>query len=171
MLKQIYPPFLLALSVALLGTVFFPSVRLFAFAPFLAFLFIRVDFLSALWVSALTGLVVDLMTSQMRFGSYSVCYCLTTLFTYHQKRHFFADKPLALSLFTALISAVSTSLEFLLQNAPDSKLPFNFRLLLTDVIGMSLLDAVYAFLCFTCPMKIYHYLKIRFSPYFAENDE
>src|SRR6185503_489210 len=104
MLKQLYPPFFLAFTVALVGTVFFPSIRLFAFAPFLALVFMRLDFVKALWTSAATGLIVDLLSSQMRFGAYSCCYALTAFLVYHQKRHFFSDKPLALSLFTALIS-------------------------------------------------------------------
>ena len=171
MIKQIYQPFILALSVALLGTVFFPSVRLIAFAPFLALLFMRADFLSALWIAALAGLFIDLFTSQMRFGSYSFCYCLTALFTYHQRRHFFADKPLALSLYTALISCVSTLLELVMQSAGSGKLSFTMRLIATDVIGMSLVDAVYAFVCFTCPMKIYNYLKNRLSPELMKHEE
>lgn len=171
MLKQIYQPFILALCVALLGTCLFPSVRLIAFAPFLALLFMRANFLSALWISALTGLLLDIFTSQMRFGSYSFCYCLTALFTYHQRRHFFADKPLALSLYTALIACVCTLLELVMQSAGSGKLAFTARLILVDVIGMSLVDAIYAFVCFTLPMKIYNYLKHRLSLELVKHEE
>lgn len=159
MFKQLYPPFLLALSVAILGTVFFPTIRLFAFAPFLALVFIRADFVTALWVAAITGLLIDLLSSQMRFGAYSFCYSLTAALVYHQKRHFFVDKPLALSLYTALIASLCSSLELLFLYALDACPPVNVRLFLIDILGMSLLDGVYAFLCFTCPMKIYPYLK------------
>ncbi|MBI2743192.1 MAG: hypothetical protein HYX48_04670 [Chlamydiales bacterium] len=159
MLKQIYLPFILALMVAIFGTAFFPSIRLFAFAPFLAIVLMRSSFLTSLWIAAGTGLLVDLLSSQMRFGAYSVIYCLTALLIYHQRRHFFADKPLALTLFTLIISLVAGSLELVFLHALDSRLPINWRLLITDLVGMSVLDALYAFLCFTCPMKVNEYLK------------
>lgn len=159
MFKKLYPAFLLALTVAIVGTVFFPAIRLFAFAPFLALVFIRSDFVTSLWMAAVAGLVIDLLSGQMRFGAYSLCYCTTAALVYHQKRHFFVDKPLALSLYTALIASVCSTLELVSLYALDVHPPLNMRLFLTDVIGMSLVDAVYAFLCFTCPMKIYPYLK------------
>lgn len=159
MIKKLYPPFLLAFAVAIMGTVFFPAIRLFAFAPFLALVFIRADFITSLWIAALTGLIIDLLSSQMRFGAYSFSYCLTALVVYHQKRHFFVEKPLALALYTAVISTVCSALELVFLYAFDAHPPLNLRLILTDVMGMSLVDAVYAFICFTCPMKIYPYLK------------
>ncbi len=158
-LKKIYRPFLLSLGVMLFATVFFPSIRLSAFAPFLALVFMRSGFLPSLWVAAIAGLVMDLFSSQLRFGAFSLIYSLTALLTYHQKRLFFADKPQALSLYTALISAVLSLLELFFLTSVDPRFPLNFRVITTDVLGMSLLDAVYAFLCFTLPMKIYNHLK------------
>jgi rod shape-determining protein MreD len=159
LLKQIAIPFFIALSVALFGTVFFPSIHLFAFAPFLALTFMRTTFLTSLWIAASSGLIMDLLTSQMRFGIHSLCYSLLVLLIYHQKRHFFADKPLALSLYTLVISIAATVLEFIFLSSFDARLPFTWKLVFTDFIAMSLLDAVYAFLCFTCPMKIHQYFK------------
>jgi rod shape-determining protein MreD len=159
MSKQLYLSFFLALAVAVFGSVFFPFTRLFAFAPFLALVLIRSDFLTALWLSAGAGLIIDLLSSQMQFGAYSLIYCLTALLCFHQKRHFFADKPLALTLYTALISFVAGSLELTFLYALDARLPLSLRVILIDLIGMSALDAAYAFLCFTCPMKVHAYLK------------
>ncbi len=159
MRKQFYFSFALALLVALFGSAFIPSIRLFAFAPFLALIFMRLALLPSLWIAAATSLLIDLLSSEMHFGAFSLIYCLTTLLTYHQKRHFFADKPLALSLYTALISVVASSLELFFRYALDSPLPLNWMMIATDVFGMSVLDALYAFICFTCPIKIYQYFQ------------
>ncbi len=167
--KQVYLSFILALLVALFGSAFFPSIRLFAFAPFLALIFMRQTLLPSLWIAAGVGLLVDLLCSQMRFGTFSLIYCLTALITHHQKRNFFADKPLALSLYTGLISIVASSLELVFLYAFDSQLPLTGVMIATDVCGMSVLDALYAFVCFTCPIKIYHYFQRLSRP--IKNDE
>lgn len=159
MSKQFYAAFFLALGVALFGSVFWPGLRLFAFAPFLALVFMRSSFLTALWIALATGLIIDLLSSQMRFGSYSLIYTLAAVLTYHQKRHFFADKPLALSLYTAVISLVASSLELTFLYVLDAKLPVNWKTIAFDLFGLSVLDALYAFVCFTCPMKVHSYLK------------
>src|ERR1700722_15018287 len=159
MSKQIYLPFILSLTVALFGSAIFPSIRLFAFAPFLALVFMRFSLLNALWFALAIGFLVDLLSTEMRFGAFSLIYCLTTVLTYHQKRHFFDDKPLALSLYTGLISIVASSLELLFLYALDAHMPLNWLVVSVDVFGMSVLDALYAFICFTCPIKIYQYLQ------------
>lgn len=152
-------PFSLSLLTALFATLFFPSLRFFAFAPFLALLFMRTSFVKALWLSACCGVIIDLFSVQMRFGAVSLNYTLTALFLYHQKRHFFDDKPLALSCFTALISAVSTTLHLFFSHLFDAPLPVTWKFFLVDTVGMALVDGAFAFLCFTCPAKVYSYIK------------
>ena len=141
------------------GTVFFPNIRLLAFAPYFALAYNRKPFVSSLWIATLCGMIVDLVCSQMKFGLYALNYCLTTLFIYKQKKHFFEDKPLALSLFTALISGVSTLLQLILTYAFDRGLPFTWKLALTDLIGMPFIDALYAFAWFFCPMQAYSFVQ------------
>lgn len=114
---------------------------------------------ASLWISALCGFIIDLLSSQYRFGIYGLNYCLTALFIYHQNRHFFEDKPLALSLYTAAVSCTSTVLQIILLYAFDKTLPFTLKLAITDLIGMPLVDAVYAFLWFTCPVRLYYHIK------------
>jgi len=84
---------------------------------------------------------------------------LTTLVLYPQKRHFFEDKPLALSIFTAIISSVLTILQFILVHLFDRGLPFSILTALTDIVLMPIVDGLYAFLWFTCPIKLYIYTK------------
>jgi rod shape-determining protein MreD len=141
------------------GTAFFPNIRLHSFAPFFALAYNRKSLMTSLWIAALCGIAVDLLCSQLKFGLYSLNYCLTTLLSYRQKKHFFEDKPLALSLFTALISGISTLIQLLLTYAFDQGLPFTWKLALTDLIGMPCIDALYAFVWFSCPMQAYVFVK------------
>ncbi len=148
-------PFFLALFSALFGTVLFPDLRLIAFAPFLAFAFMRTSFVTSLWLAFLCGLIIDLLSAELRFGSYALNYCLTTLILYKQKRHFFEEKMLSLALFTLFFSLISTLLQLMLLK----EVPFTWKLALADLFGMPIVDALYALFWFTLPMKAIAYLK------------
>ena len=148
-------PFFLSLFYAILGTVLFPSLRLIAFAPFLSLAFMRTSLISSLWLAFLSGLIIDLLSAELRFGTYALNYSLTTLILYNQKRHFFEDKPLSLSLFTLFFSLISTLLQLLL----FKEVTFTWKLALTDLFVMPLCDALYALFWFTIPLKIIAYLK------------
>jgi rod shape-determining protein MreD len=152
-------PFSLAFFFAVCGTVFLPRIHLFAFSPFLGILYNKCSFTKALWISSLCGLIIDLLSSEFRFGIHALCCCLTTLLLYKQKRHFVEDKALALSLFTVLISIVSTLLQLFLISIFDQALPFSAKLIVTDFMIMPLADAAYAFVWFTCPIKLYAHIK------------
>jgi rod shape-determining protein MreD len=147
--------FFLALVTALFGSALLPNVRLMAFAPFLALLYMRKSFVTSLWIACLSGLLIDLLASQHRFGIYGLGYGLITVLLYSQRKHFFDDKPLGLALFTALISFVSSTLQLL---AFERSISLTWKLACTDLIGMPLVDAVYAFVWFTCPIKVYQHL-------------
>ncbi len=152
-------PFGLALFFSLFGTAFLPNVHLLAFSPFFALLYNRKSFIAALWIAALCGLSIDLLSSNLRLGLHALTACLTTLVLYQQKKHFFEDKPLALSLFTLLISIVFTLIQLLVISIFERALPFSGKQLLTDCLIMPLFDAVYAYLWFSCPMMLYLHIK------------
>jgi rod shape-determining protein MreD len=165
----LYVPFVLALITALFGTVFFPNLRLIAFAPFLAIVFTRKTFISSLWIACLCGLIIDLLSSQLRLGLHALNYSLTAVLVYHQKRNFFEDKPTAFSLYTILVSCASTLLQLFLLYTFDKSLNFTWELALTDLIVMPVIDGAYAFLWFALPMKFYKYIQKtgwRFLSYF-----
>jgi rod shape-determining protein MreD len=155
----LYFPFLLALFAALFGNVFFPYLHLSFFAPLLALSFYAATLSKSLWISLGCGLILDLISSEFRFGLYSLTFVLATLLLYAQKKHFFEDKPLALSLFSSLIAAFLTVLQFILVHLFDRGIPFSILTVFTDVIFMSAVDGLYAFLWFTCPMRLYIYIK------------
>ncbi|MBY0528712.1 MAG: hypothetical protein K2P51_00810 [Rhabdochlamydiaceae bacterium] len=148
-------PFFLSLFFTAFGTVFFPQIRLIAFAPFLALLYSRAPFLFSLWISAIAGLCIDLFGSQSRFGLYALNYCLTTFILYKHKRHFFEDKPIALSCFTAIISSLSTLLQLCLSSIFDQAIPFSWKFVSFDLLMMPCIDALFAYVCFFNCMKLY----------------
>jgi rod shape-determining protein MreD len=152
-------PFFLALFALFFSSALFPTVKLFAFAPFLALVYTRKSFIASLWMATLAGCLVDLVTSGHRFGTSGLIYCLTTFLVYHQKRHFFDEKPLALALFTILISFVYTGFNLIAMLFSERSIPLSGEFFLTEFIGMPFLDAVYAFFWFTCPLKAYARLK------------
>ncbi len=168
----LYVPFCLALLVVVFWTLFFPWIKLAPFAPFLAILFSRATFPKALWTAFGCGLILDLLSSELRFGLHALNMTLTTIFLYPQKKHFFEDKATALSFFTAIIAAFSTLVQIFLLHAFDRGVMISLRLIFTDVLLMSLLDAVYAFLWFTCPMRLYTYIqKVGLKSLFKKTEE
>lgn len=156
---SLFFPFTLALSFALFGHIFFPYLKLSIFAPFLAILYNRVSISKALWISFACGLIIDLISSHTRLGIYALNFTLTTAFLYPQRKHFFEEKASALSLFATLIAALSTLLQFFLISIFDKGIPLSLTTFLSDVVLMSIFDGVYAFLWFTCPTKLYIYIK------------
>lgn len=152
-------PFMLALSFILFGHIFFPYLRLSAFAPFLAILYNRTTVSKALWISFGCGIIIDLISSHTRLGIYALNFVLTTALLYPQRKHFFEEKASALSLFATLIAALSTLLQFFLISIFDKGVPLSLTTLFSDVVLMSIFDGVYAFLWFTCPMKLYIYIQ------------
>lgn len=148
-------PFFLACIALCFSPIFFPSLNLLFFAPFFALLFMRKNFLSCLWTATLCGLLVDLLNSKFHFGFCALNFCLTTVLIYSQKRNFFEDRLFSLSCFTALISAVSSLIQLIFLALFEKNFPFKPALFFTDLLLMPALDALYGFLWFTCPMKIY----------------
>jgi rod shape-determining protein MreD len=68
-----------------MGSALLPSFPIISFVPFLAYLYLGTSFLSALWISTLVGIVVDLFSS-FPFGLNAIAYTLTTFVLYKHKR-------------------------------------------------------------------------------------
>ncbi len=148
-------PLIIPFSLAILGLFLGSFIKLNFFAPFLAMVYYVSPFSKALWISVGCGYLLDLISSEFRFGIYSLTWVLTTLVLFSQKKHFFEDKPVAFSIFTGVISAVSTALQIVLIHLFDRGIPFS----ILDVIVMPIIDGMYAFLWFTCPLRLYTYIK------------
>lgn len=143
--------FFLAFFAFLFWTLFFPNLRLFCFAPFLALTFQRKSLQTSLWIAAFCGLFLDLLGSATHFGFFSLVTALCTLFCYRFRHAFFEDRLFSVPLYTALISSVFSLLHLFLFPSLLS-----IKGILGSVLILPVLDALYAFLWFTCPMVLYH---------------
>ena len=155
---SLWIPFSLAFFFASVGTALFPEIRIWAFAPFLAILHHRVNFSKALWISFFCGLIIDCLSSQLRFGLFALNHVFVSLLLYREKRHFFEEKALALSLYATVISAF-LSLFFMLFSYWSGGIEWSIALVFSDLVLMPFLDGVYAFLWFTCPLSLILYFK------------
>ncbi len=150
--------FILVLIALIFFPIFFPNIRLIAFAPFFSLVFIRKPFKSSLWIIGACSLLMDLTSSQMRFGLWTLNGTLTLLTTYRFKHYFYEDKASAVCLYSTLIACISSLWQLVLMYQFSSSL-FSIQTVIFDCIFMSVLDAFYAFFWFTCPMRIYAYVK------------
>jgi rod shape-determining protein MreD len=145
-------PFCLALFAALFGTAVFSACIISAFLPFLAIVATKKGRFYSLWMAFGCGLIIDLMSTAM-FGLYALNFVITTAIVYSQKRHFFDEKPLAIPLFTLLFSLVSTTIQLVELYVIGKPVSISFPFILADWFGMGIVDALYALVWFTWPMK------------------
>jgi rod shape-determining protein MreD len=111
-----------------------------------------------LWLSALAGCVVDLFSDHpigLHALNYTICASLLSRF----RRHVSSSEPLHLSLFTGIYSFVSTILLLILLFLFDRRVPFDGKWIFTDIVGMPVMDAVYAFVWFAAPLALIEKLR------------
>lgn len=154
--KRIWPYFFNALFFQTL----FSPFRLFSFAPALVAIFGKVTFIPSLWIAVCFGTTVDLFSSSYPFGFYALNYTLITCLLYRYRCYFVA-KPIGLCSFTYIFSTFSTALAKVLLLFSKATLPLTLASLATDFFIMPIFDALYAFLCFSCPLICYNFLKKR----------
>lgn len=148
--------FFLALACAIMGPILLPGIRLLAFGPFLAILCTRLNLLKCLWCAFGCGLAMDLLSSSLPFGCHALNYILVTLVLFRTRKFFFAHKPVALALLTALFSLFSTGLHFIMLGCA---VHFGVRGVLSDFVIMPICDGIYAFVGYTCPIYAYRNLR------------
>ena len=151
--------FLLALTYLFLGTALFPQFRIWPFAPFLTLLFYRVPFKKALWLSFAAGLLMDIFSSQFKFGTFALNHVLVTALLYGQKQHFFEDKVVAFSFYTAIVSCCLSFSLLIISSISQKQIIITFPVLLSDLVFMPFLDALYTFVWFICPSSLYQLKK------------
>ena len=155
---SLWIPFFLALSFLLIGTALFPEIRIWAFSPFLAIAYHRLSFPKSLWLSFFCGLLLDCLSSQFRFGLFSLNFVFVSCFLYFQKKHFFEDKLLSLSLYSILISFL-LSFFLILFACLSHEISLNPSLIFSELIVMPFSEGIYAFFWFTCPISLIVYFK------------
>lgn len=146
--------FILAITAFFLEGMVTPHVNILAFAPFIALIIIRHPFNRTLWISASTGTLVDLFSDDP-IGLHALNYTIIAALLYRFRKHFSDDQPLHLSLFTVLISFFSTLVQLTLLFLFDRRVPFHGKWGLADLIGMPVIDGLYAFIWFAAPLAIF----------------
>jgi rod shape-determining protein MreD len=150
--------FILAALALILQSILVPKLAILAFAPFLSLVMMRRDFRKALILSAISGSLVDLLSDDP-MGLHALNYTLVTALLYRIRANFSAEQPLHLSLYTTLVSSLSTALQLTLLFLFDRRVPFDGRWVLADLIGMPLIDALYAFVWFAAPLALFSQIK------------
>jgi rod shape-determining protein MreD len=150
--------FLLSTLALILQGVLFPHIALLAFAPFLSLSILRCKMTKALWLSALAGILMDLVSNDP-IGIHALNYVLVSAFLFRFKKHFLYDEPFHFSLFSALVSSVSTGLQLMLLFLFDRKVPIDGKWTLLDLIGMPVIDGLFAFVWFAAPLSLLQQLK------------
>ena len=145
--------FFLSLCALLLQGVLIPRLSILAFAPFLALVIMKQKYNKALWSSAFAGCIMDLL-SDNPMGLHALNYTLITAFLFQFRSYFSHDHPLHLSLFTGLISILSTLLQLTLLFLFERRVPFAGRWIFGDLLGMPIIDSFYAFVWFGAPFTL-----------------
>lgn len=149
--------FLLSCFALILQGILLPKLSILAFAPFLALSILRKNLKEALKLAVLAGCMMDLVSSDP-FGLHAINYTLISALFFRMKNHFLADEPFHLSIFTGFISASSSALQLTLLFLFDRRVPFDGKWILTDFLGMGLIDAFFAFIWFAAPLALVYKL-------------
>jgi rod shape-determining protein MreD len=152
----------LAHTALLLQGILLPRLAILAFAPYLALVMMRCETSKALWLSTLAGIMIDLLSDDP-IGIHALNYVIVTALLIRAKMHFSHEQPLHLSVYTALISSLSTVLQLVLLFLFDRRVPFEGRWFFTELIGMPVMDALYSFIWFTAPLSLFEKLKKMWS--------
>ncbi|MFZ0566065.1 MAG: hypothetical protein WAM28_07765 [Chlamydiales bacterium] len=158
----------IAFWIAFLATLFCPALfskfHLLYFAPYLILSYYKFSRFAVLWRAIGCGILIDLFSSTPCFGLSSINYCLVSFFLYGQTRNFFEDKLSTLPLMTALFSFLSTLISVILALCFDQKIVLSWKWSVTDLIGMSLFDALFALIFFSLPHQGMRILKLLLKP-------
>lgn len=127
------------------------SFRFIFFAPYLILVIYKKNYPTAISYSLITGLILDLFTSPLRFGVNALNYSLTTTLLYHQRLNFFSDNLLTLPIMTFLFSLLSTLIQVALLYIFSKPIPISIYWIFSDIIMMPLADAFFSFFWFILP--------------------
>jgi rod shape-determining protein MreD len=152
----IFSFFLAAVAFLLQGSVL-PGLHLLAFAPYVALVSLKCSTPRALWLSAIAGAFIDLFSDDP-MGLHALNYTLSCFLLLRLKKHFLFNNPFHLSLFSFLVSSLSTLLQLILLFLFDRRVPFSGRWIFADLVGMPVIDALYAFVWFAAPLVLFERL-------------
>lgn len=128
------------------------------YAPWIALVLMKCPLPKALWLSAISGVFLDLL-SDHPIGLQAVNYAVTAAVLARFAKQFSIESPFHLALYSAAISFVSTWLHLFLLFLFDRRVPFAGKWAFGDFLGMPILDGVYALLWFALPLFLATHLR------------
>lgn len=149
--------FLITLLCTLFSTAVYPQIHLIPFAAFFALLYLRTSLTASLWIALGCGLLLDLISSDLRFGFYALNTCLTTLLLHRQKKHFFEEKLHSICLLTGSISASITIFHWVFYSTTHLECNLSWKLFFIDFILLPICDALAVFLWIYLPVILFIY--------------
>ncbi|MEX0961544.1 MAG: hypothetical protein WDZ28_01645 [Simkaniaceae bacterium] len=158
-MKPFFFPFILALISITYFPLLLPKLHLFYFAPFLSLLSKKASIKEGVFLSILSGWILDALSTNTIFGFEAFLFLSVYLMNYPLKDLFFIDKPHASILSTALISINYTFLKILFLLIFSKLPPLTLKSLLSEFFLMPLADGIYGFFWFTTPLLFVTLLK------------
>jgi rod shape-determining protein MreD len=146
--------FVYAFCLAMIIPIFFPSLYLLYFAPFLILSFYRYSLPHCLWWAFTCGLIIDLLSSQTPLGTYTINYCFTTICLYRYKFLFFEDRLSTLPVMTFCFATLSTLIQAGLIYFIGMSFSLSWQWVLSDLFLNAFQNAVYAGLAFSLPFVV-----------------
>lgn len=162
--------YLIALGFVLVFPNYYPTLRLFYFAPFIACSVYQTSFLGLLYRAFFAGLTLDLFSSSTVFGITGLNYGVVAAALFLLRRHFFEDKFSTLPIMTFLFSFISTLLYAFFCVSIGGRISLSWKWAYTDLLIMPLFDGLYALVCFVLPAFVYKKIsRLKIYDYFRKS--
>jgi rod shape-determining protein MreD len=148
------------LGVSILESYFLQSwLHVQLFFPLLAIFALRLSKPKALWMAALSGVCLDLLTISGGLGLHATIFSLIMMALYPYKRFFFEEKWLHFSLYAALFGVLSTILLAFACACGKAQFSCSIPFIAIDVLLLPICDAVFGWLIFVMPKTLFRFLK------------
>jgi len=138
---------------------FFSSLHLVYFAPFIVLIFYRCPLKQALWWSFACGMMVDLFLADTRLGTTALNYCTVTFFLHNTQFHFFEDRQSTLPVMTFFYSSLSNLIQGMLLTATGEPFHSSWSWVQSDLLFIPVKTSLFSLLCYNFPLSAYYHLK------------
>jgi rod shape-determining protein MreD len=150
----------LSIFYSLSLSAFFPSLRFYSFAPLLIIMMVEnISFVKILWISVLCGLFIDLFSNNT-FGLNAINYAIAVAICYRYK-NLFNEKPINISFFVYLFSIVFLIASYILLFTFEKSFSTKFSHLISDMVMVPVINAMYAFFGFSIIFLFYKSIKTK----------
>lgn len=168
--KNLWIVFFVSLTLVIWLPPLAPSIRLFFFAPYLIICLYKHPFIRCLWASLSCGILVDLFSSYQHLGLTGLNYILSISILYSQRRNFFSDRPSTLPIMVYLFSIISSLIQLPILLIFEHRISISSSWIISDILLMPLLDALYAFSLYVAPFWIFGKPILKGEDYFTEKE-